>query len=396
MASERSASVPDVPAARTIDPEVFPAPFSLDGWLEAHKSDLRPPVGNKMIFGGGASTMWQVMAVGGPNSRTDYHVEDGEEWFYQLKGDLVLKTVENGAFRDVLVREGECFLLPARLPHSPQRSDGSVGLVVERRRRPHEKDRLRWYCPGCGGVTHEASFHCLDLGSQLKPRIEAYYASEEARTCAACGTVDAKPEAGAGPRDNDGRPAARVEGDLAARDRATHPDPFPFLGWIADNEESLRPPVGNKLMAGAGAAFKVMVVGGPNRRTDYHTNETEEWFYQLRGNMTLKVVDGDGNFRDVPIREGECFLLPAGVPHSPQRPEAGSVGLVIEHEREPHHRDSLRWYCRAPSGCRALVHYEPFRCVDLGTQLGPIIRNYYADERLRKCPECGAVDDAPE
>ena len=87
------------------------------------------------------------------------------------------------------IREGEIFLLPARVPHSPQRPENTVGLVVERVRKPGELDHLRWYCEGCGETLHDAAFQLVDLGTQLKPLIEAFYASQSLRTCDACGTV---------------------------------------------------------------------------------------------------------------------------------------------------------------------------------------------------------------
>jgi 3-hydroxyanthranilate 3,4-dioxygenase len=103
--------------------------------------------------------------VGGPNTRTDYHIESGEEFFYQLKGDMCLKIVDGGKFRDVLIKEGECFLLPARVPHSPQRVADSMGLVIERKRHNDEFDTMRWYCSQCRHIVYQQSFHCTDLGN---------------------------------------------------------------------------------------------------------------------------------------------------------------------------------------------------------------------------------------
>jgi 3-hydroxyanthranilate 3,4-dioxygenase len=102
---------------------------------------------------------------------------------------MVLKIIENGTPRDVPIREGEIFLLPAGVPHSPQRFPNTVGMVVERRRAPGEIDHLRWYCEACGGLLYDAAFHCTDLGTQLKPIIETFHASRDLRTCRKCGTV---------------------------------------------------------------------------------------------------------------------------------------------------------------------------------------------------------------
>ncbi|GAB4375682.1 MAG: 3-hydroxyanthranilate 3,4-dioxygenase [Acidobacteriota bacterium] len=161
-------------------------PFHLRRWIDEHREHLRPPVGNRMVF---EDHEFLVMVVGGPNRRKDFHVEDGEELFYQIEGDIVVRVMDDGGPRDVTIREGEIFLLPARVPHSPQRPEGTVGLVVERQRRPGEIDHLRWYCEGCGGLLHDAAFELVDLGSQLKPLIEQFAAREDLRTCRACGRV---------------------------------------------------------------------------------------------------------------------------------------------------------------------------------------------------------------
>ncbi|XP_030045364.1 3-hydroxyanthranilate 3,4-dioxygenase-like [Microcaecilia unicolor] len=83
------------------------------------------------------------MFVGGPNQRKDYHIEEGEELFFQVKGDICLKIIQHDKHRDIYIREGEMFLLPARIPHSPQRFADTVGLVFERERLKTETDGLR-------------------------------------------------------------------------------------------------------------------------------------------------------------------------------------------------------------------------------------------------------------
>lgn len=162
------------------------AAFNLKAWIDEHRHLLKPPVGNKMVW---QDTEFLVMIVGGPNARKDYHVEDGEELFYQIEGDITVKVLEDGKPRDIVVREGDIFLLPAGIPHSPQRPAGTVGMVVERMRKPEERDHLKWFCERCGEVLHDASFHCKDLGTELKPIIEHFFADESKRTCATCGTV---------------------------------------------------------------------------------------------------------------------------------------------------------------------------------------------------------------
>src|SRR5438132_11367432 len=103
-------------------------PFNLRAWVAEHRHLLKPPVGNQPIWSDG---QFLVMVVGGPNARTDYHVNPGEELFFQIEGDIVLKVIEDGKPRDISLKEGDIFLLPASMPHSPQRPANTVGLVVE-------------------------------------------------------------------------------------------------------------------------------------------------------------------------------------------------------------------------------------------------------------------------
>jgi 3-hydroxyanthranilate 3,4-dioxygenase len=161
------------------------APFNLQSWINEHRHLLQPPVGNAMICNGD----FMVMVVGGPNQRSDFHVNPGEELFYQLEGDIVLRVREDGQPRDIPIRQGELFLLPPNTPHSPQRPANTVGLVIEQRRPEHANDHMRWYCRKCGAVVHDAEFHLVDLGKQLKPIIEQFRTNEKLRTCKECGAV---------------------------------------------------------------------------------------------------------------------------------------------------------------------------------------------------------------
>ena len=162
------------------------APYNLKAWIDQYRDLLKPPVGNKMVW---QDAEFLVMIVGGPNQRKDFHVEEGEEFFYQIEGDIVLRVLDEGKVREIPIKEGEIFLLPPRVPHSPQRGPGTVGMVIERRRASDEEDHLRWYCEKCGTLLHDANFPLKDLGTQLKPLIEQFYASAALRTCRKCGTV---------------------------------------------------------------------------------------------------------------------------------------------------------------------------------------------------------------
>ncbi len=163
---------------------------------------------------------------------------------------------------------------------------------------------------------------------------------------------------------------------------------FNFQQWIDEHRELLKPPVGNAQIWEDGDLM-VTVVGGPNERTDYHDDPAEEFFYQVQGNMYLNIMEEEGQPpKQVPINEGDIFFLPAHVRHSPQRPEPGSIGLVIEPKRPPGEPDGLEWYCME---CHHLVYRAELILEDIARDLAPIMQNFYADESLRHCPNCGAV-----
>lgn len=160
-------------------------PLNLHAWIDEHRHLLKPPVGNAAIW----NSNFLVMVVGGPNRRDDYHVNPGEELFYQLEGDIVLKIMADGAPREIPIRQGEIFLLPAGVPHSPQRPANTVGLVVEQPRASSEPQHLRWYCRRCHGLLFDAEFRVDDIGKQIQEITERFRSNKEARTCQACAEV---------------------------------------------------------------------------------------------------------------------------------------------------------------------------------------------------------------
>ena len=166
-------------------------------------------------------------------------------------------------------------------------------------------------------------------------------------------------------------------------------NPFNFKKWIDDNRHLLKPPVGNQQVYHGNENYIVMVVGGPNSRKDFHYNETEEFFYQLEGDIVLRVLD-DGKVKNIPIKEGDIFLLPPKVPHSPQRP-ANTVGLVMELHRKHGETDGVMWFCE---NCNKKLYEEYFELTDIVKQLPPVMEKFYNSEHT-VCKNCGTKMEKP-
>jgi 3-hydroxyanthranilate 3,4-dioxygenase len=166
-------------------------PLNFKKWIDENRHLLKPPVGNAQIW---QDREFMITVVGGPNSRQDYHINEGEEFFYMVEGDMNLRILEDGKPVDLLIREGEIFLLPPNVPHSPQRPANTVGLVIERRRLPHERDTLLWICDQCGTRLYSESFHLTDIVTQLPPVFDRYWGSETNTTCSKCGHRHVRPQ----------------------------------------------------------------------------------------------------------------------------------------------------------------------------------------------------------
>jgi len=165
-------------------------PIDFKNWIEENRHLLKPPVGNKVVY---KDTELIIMVVGGPNTRKDYHIDEGEEFFYQLKGNMVLRIMKSGKLEDIHIKEGEIFLLPPKIPHSPQRFEDTVGLVVERKRHADELDGFQWYCDECNALLYEKHIALTDIVAQLPPLFEAFWEDEDGRTCKECNAYLEKP-----------------------------------------------------------------------------------------------------------------------------------------------------------------------------------------------------------
>ena len=166
-------------------------PINFKEWIQDNRSFLKPPVGNKIVYEDGD---FMIMVVGGPNSRKDYHVDPVEEFFYQIEGDMLLKIIQDGKKMDITIKEGEIFLLPKCIPHSPQRYENTIGLVVEYKRNDGELDAFQWYCDSCDNLLHEITLDLEDIVSQLPPLFKSYWNNLEARTCSVCNEIQNPPD----------------------------------------------------------------------------------------------------------------------------------------------------------------------------------------------------------
>lgn len=163
-------------------------PFNLKAWIEENRDLLKPPIGNKNLYKDAGDFI--VMIVGGPNARKDYHFNESEELFYQVEGDILVKVQLDGKAQDIHVREGEIFLLPGKIPHSPIRGANTVGLVIERVRQGTDMvDGLHWYCEKCNHPLKQYEFKLENIEHDFISRFREFYGSLEMRTCKACGHV---------------------------------------------------------------------------------------------------------------------------------------------------------------------------------------------------------------
>jgi 3-hydroxyanthranilate 3,4-dioxygenase len=164
------------------------APFNLQKWINENRDLLKPPVSNKNLYVDAGDFI--VMIVGGPNARKDYHFNESEELFYQIEGDITVRIQHEGKAKDIQIKEGEMFLLPSNVPHSPIRGENTVGLVIERVRKGTDMQYgLMWIFDKCNNKLHENRFPLGNIEKDFLPRFRAFYGSEDLRTCKSCGHI---------------------------------------------------------------------------------------------------------------------------------------------------------------------------------------------------------------
>ena len=161
-------------------------PFNLQQWIDTHLPVALGAVGNKEVFKG-SDFIYQI--IKGPNARNDFHIDPWDEIFFQMKGHIYVHVIEEGREKRIRINEGELFLLPKNIYHSPRRPPGSVGLVVERPRQENELDGAAWFCEKCHHKLHEVKFWCDDIEKTLPEVIRKFNDSPELRTCGKCGSV---------------------------------------------------------------------------------------------------------------------------------------------------------------------------------------------------------------
>lgn len=166
-------------------------PLNFKQWIEDNREFLKPPVGNKVVW---KDADYIVMVVGGPNSRKDYHYNETPEFFYQIEGDMNLKIMDKGKPVDIPIKEGEIFVLPPKVPHSPQRKANTVGLVIEYPRKKKMKDALEWYCEKCNAPLYRKKFKLDNIESDMPKIFDKYYGNEGKRTCKKCGHIMEPPK----------------------------------------------------------------------------------------------------------------------------------------------------------------------------------------------------------
>ncbi|XP_020011475.2 3-hydroxyanthranilate 3,4-dioxygenase isoform X1 [Castor canadensis] len=266
-------------------------------WVEENRASFQPPVCNKLMH----QEQLKIMFVGGPNTRKDYHIEEGEEVFYQLVGDMVLRVLEQGKHRDVVIRQGEIFLLPARVPHSPQRFADTMGLVIERRRLETELDGLRYYVGDTVDVLFEKWFYCKDLGTQLAPIIQEFFCSEQYRT--------GKPI-----------PDQLLKEPPFPLSTRSIMEPMSLKAWLDGHHRELKAGTSLSLF---GDTYETQVIAHGQGSSKGPGQDVDIWLWQLEGSSTVMIGEQHLN-----LTSDDSLLVPAGSSYVWERAQ-GSLALSV-------------------------------------------------------------------
>lgn len=167
------------------------SPINFKAWIEENRHLLKPPVGNKVVW---KDEDFIVMVVGGPNNRKDYHYNETPEFFYQIEGDIILKIIDAGKPKNVHIKEGDIYLLPPKVPHSPQRGAHTIGLVIEYKRPKGTTDALLWFCENCTTKLYEENFALHNIETDLPKIFNRYYGDKKKRSCPNCAEIMLPPK----------------------------------------------------------------------------------------------------------------------------------------------------------------------------------------------------------
>ncbi|KAL7645473.1 UNVERIFIED_CONTAM: hypothetical protein RMT77_003859 [Armadillidium vulgare] len=266
-------------------------------WISENEKSFAPPVCNKLMHGKG---QLKVMYIGGPNIRKDFHLEEGEEVFYMVKGHMTLRVIEKGKFKDIPIKEGEIFLLPAKIPHSPQRYENTVGLVIERERLKTETDCLRYFVEGTTEILFEKWFYCEDLGVQLIPVIQEYFSSEQHRTGRPIpGTITSNPP---------WQPDSKRELEK----------PFSLNYWIMENFQEIKKNGKKRLFNFSYESDVTVYVEGEDSVKD----ETEIWLWQIEGESEVITKE------EIKLKKNDSLLIEGNVPFMLRR-HKGAITIAF-------------------------------------------------------------------
>nr|XP_060463831.1 3-hydroxyanthranilate 3,4-dioxygenase [Panthera onca] len=272
-------------------------PVRVKTWVEENRASFLPPVCNKLLH----QEQLKVMFVGGPNIRKDYHIEEGEEVFYQFKGDMILQVLERGKHRDVTIRQGEIFLLPAGVPHSPQRFADTVGLVIERRRLKTELDGLRYYVGDTADVLFEKWFYCEDLGTQLAPIIQEFFSSEQHKT-------------------GEPIPDQLLKEPPFPLSTRSIMEPMSLEAWLDRHRRELQAGTPLSLF---GDTYETQVIVHGQGSSKGPRQDVDVWLWQLEGSSVVTIGE-----QRLSLAPDDSLLVPAGNAYAWERGQ-GSVALAV-------------------------------------------------------------------